>query len=343
MQPEVDRFLKYATPRINYIYEQDFDGMTKEAAPLWLLKFLAKSRKALNLGRRAVPVVPNKGLEGVAKAVRDSAATRHAAQTAKRVAEANALAAAGKAPGAFTAVGKNLGLNFLKGLYDWTVDIPADMIKRIGRWMGANGKIVDGKFIRGVASRGDNLGSKIYDFGYNLRNNILRGSKIDSALRASQKNMILAGIDPAHAKTIGRIGKIGGGGAVLGLGMAPAFLPEDHPLSVAGNVVSLPFEYFHPLGIGMKAVGWGMDKMKQTAFDSAAQAAYQTQDQIMQGLQDSGRMGHIGGLISPEFYANQARQKVMDAMKQQFAEQAAGLGVKNTFEQLVNQYQNNVQ
>lgn len=342
MQPEVEKFLKYATPRINYIYDQDFDSMVKEAAPLWWLKTLAKGRRFLGLGRRARPIAPNKGLQETAASVKEWAAVRHNANVASLQRRAQELAAAGKAPSAFGAAGKSLGLNFLHSLYDWTVDMPSNLMKTLGRWMGANGKIVDGQFIRGAASRTDNLGSKLYDAGDWFRNKLFGGAKLDSALRASKKNMILAGIDPSNAKLIDRVGRIGSGAAVIGLPIAGAFLPEDHPVTQAGNILSMPFEYASLPGWAFKGLEWGMGKMKQTAFDSAAQAAYQTQDQILKGLQNSGRLGHLGGLLSPEFYANQARQKIMPAMQKAFADQAQGLGVNNTFDQLVKHYQNNV-
>lgn len=172
MTPEEEKFLKYATPRLNYIFEEDFDQLTKQAVgKLDGVKTIAESGRRI-LGRiipglksvaKEAPkmVSEEKALGGIAKTVENAAPgvaktvseaapsiTKAVSEAAPGVAEAATKAAPSVAEAAAGVAGKvapkgskaiNFGLNAAKSFAEGTTAPVADIMRGVARRIGAKG------------------------------------------------------------------------------------------------------------------------------------------------------------------------------------------------------------
>lgn len=334
-QREVEAFLKYATPRLNYIFDDDFDGMTKEAVgigavPRLLHIFARYGTKGLSRawGHIGRGIAANGG--NIVRTVSQAADGAKMLQAAKGMEQATKGLAR---PGLMDTL-KLGGSSLLKELYGWTLGIPAKTMQSVGRWMGAEGTMSGGRFLPKLNS--SKWANKLIRGGRWLDSKLGGGI---SRLQARQvHDMIRRGISPTQAHKLRRLL---GHGASLGLMGTWMAADEDSVLGKALKPLGKFWEYGSPLGLAMTGGQKLYNMAQQKGFDAAGQAALQTYSQMAQGINDAGRKGHLLGLLSPDKYNQQLQAMALPALREAFAREAQSRGVNNTFDRLLSIYEGN--
>lgn len=168
---------------------------------------------------------------------------------------------------------------------------------------------------------GTGLSDKAYSRGHRL---IRSGQQEAAAARARLKDY--AKTNPYRAALIR--GSVGAAPWVAPVAAPMALNAMGAPdwASTASVYATLPFMY-SPAGLAttgaFKALDAGTNyihnKAAESALNAAEQAARTTAEQIAQGLEENGRMGHLFGLFSNQGYADrvreQADERITKAMK----------------------------
>lgn len=196
-------------------------------------------------------------------------------------------------------------------------------LRTAGKWLGAKGSYnpKTGKWMSGGMTPGATGKQRIADWLATTGSKAIRqGDKMS----AGWYHGVLR-----NAKNAGNVGQYN----ALRFGMptaaaaytfgAPEVFGEDSVLNLPNKAFQTAFQYGTPLGWGMtaggKALEYGANKVQDMGLSVAEQAARTTADQMATGLyEQGGRMGHLYGLLDPQGYSGQVRQKAMDAITNQF-------------------------
>lgn len=371
MTPEVEKFLKYATPRINYIYDTDFDALTKQAGGLWDSVVRVGSRIARPLVEKVAPGVAKKmapaaeglgkSVAGVADEVAGAAAKTApgvaesvagaAAKAAPGVADAAAGAAAKTAPGVAEAAGKiPFGANvkdFLlrgaQGVTDYTVDPVSRVLKFVARKAGAEGRYnpVTGawRYTGGKDAKGFSNWLARTATGMD---NLVGNRAIQKYITRNGRKMVSSG--KLSHEAWNKMNKGFTRNFIANNMIGPTAVLAAESIPGVGQYVGTPFEYLTLPGLAEK----GLDvvnqvryakqlqkQMPQMVMDNVSNALWQTQEEIMNNMGGLGRDAFLAGVYSPELFNTQLQQRIIQGMRKRMSDVSKEHGVDNTFEDIV--------
>lgn len=366
MSSDIEQFLKYASPRLEYLY----GDMVKMAGPgagitMRIAKNLAKTVVDATTGK----VLPE-AAEAASKAVRASGrvlktvehaggggmiddAARAAAGAAEHMlpqvieggaqAAAKGVNAATRAAAGSGSLFKDFMLRSGQELASFITDPIGGVAKRIGRWLGASGHFnrKTGQWVFDGA-RKEGIGNALVNWGQRFNQRFGSGA-FRSAIGKNAHDLIRSGKMTAEEfRALHKNGlrnfatKALGFGGLMGLGQIP----------VVGDVINAPFDYLTPTGLAFKGIEKGTEwfgnlqqKATQQGFDAATLSALATQQQMSNAIRNGGRWQHLMGLIDPDGYANTVDDRSIPVLASTFADRARQMNVQNNFEQILKMLQ----
>lgn len=204
---------------------------------------------------------------------------------------------------------KALGYGSLKSIYGWTgheVGKTLKLLSRIGgkplgQYSSQTGKWIGQKGGEGWRNWLQTKGMYLTD---DLMHTIDQRFK-DAVGHASARHSKALGTALKYTP-LATTGYLVGGGLLLG---------DKNPLTYPAHLVDKVWMYGSPMGLAMQAATKGVSSIGKAYGRTVAT---QTADQIANGIQEQGRMGHLYGLLSPDSFANKVREKANAGINQIF-------------------------